>query len=81
MSVKFGLIGAMYPPMEAALESIPRAEALGLGVHRLPRSDHVDQSARDAQGTGLGQRPGRSDELLLGHVLRVDGDVRRRGRC
>jgi phthiodiolone/phenolphthiodiolone dimycocerosates ketoreductase len=27
--VKFGLIGAMYPPMDKALESIPRAEALG----------------------------------------------------
>ena len=29
MSVKFGLIGAMYPPMDKALESIPRAEKLG----------------------------------------------------
>src|ERR1700747_1617377 len=29
MSVKFGLIGAMYPPMGRALESIPRAEQLG----------------------------------------------------
>jgi phthiodiolone/phenolphthiodiolone dimycocerosates ketoreductase len=29
MSVKFGLIGAMYPPMDRALESIPRAERLG----------------------------------------------------
>jgi phthiodiolone/phenolphthiodiolone dimycocerosates ketoreductase len=27
--VKFGLIGAMYPPMDSALESIPRAERLG----------------------------------------------------
>jgi len=27
--VKFGLIGAMYPPMDKALQSIPRAEALG----------------------------------------------------
>jgi len=27
--VKFGLIGAMYPPMDKALESIPRAEGLG----------------------------------------------------
>src|ERR1700759_572 len=29
MSVKFGLIGAMYPPMDKSLESIPRAERLG----------------------------------------------------
>jgi phthiodiolone/phenolphthiodiolone dimycocerosates ketoreductase len=29
MAVKFGLIGAMYPPMKSALESIPRAERLG----------------------------------------------------
>jgi len=27
--VKFGLIGAMYPPMQKTLESIPRAEKLG----------------------------------------------------
>src|ERR1700747_1784572 len=36
MSVKFGLIGAMYPPMEKALESIPRAERLGWEFIDLP---------------------------------------------
>ena len=55
MSLKFGLIGAMYPPMARALESFPVCH------ERVERSDEL------AIGAGKNTRrfePGRVDRLI-----------------